>query len=376
MIFRTIKDDITGANKSIGLFGKSLSDFKRVFQSLIKNGIRNTFMLNFDTKAINQYNDAIKSGCSFEEALNEARKSTNLDTLTLINSSHGLEIQIDKITAAQKKSILAAKAQSAAFQVLSFAGNIAASIGISKLIEGIYHLTQVSKHVAQKAQEVGSSFSSASSSINDYKTKILELSNTIHDSRSSIHEVTNARKSLLDIQDELIAKFGQEEEAVHHITNAIQGQTDALDHLTNTSWQNSLNDFNDGTWSNDFSNFLKGYSDNVQRMEEEYGTYSAKIDPYLFKGFDPKNQSNYKAFIAVLEEQFGATPAFDSLGNPTPFLEISGTATQVHQKLLAIQELANDFNFNNNFANHLTKLANAAREVSDQYKEFWNQYIL
>ena len=25
---------------------------------------------------------------------------------------------------------------------------------------------------------------------------------------------------------------------------------------------------------------------------------------------------------------------------------------------------------------HLTKLANAAREVSDQYKEFWNQYIL
>ena len=76
--------------------------------------------------------------------------------------------------------------------------------------------------------------------------------------------------------------------SVHHITNAIQGQTDALDHLTNTSWQNSLNDFNDGTWSNDLSNFLKGYSDNVQRMEEEYGTYSAKIDPYLFKGFDPQ----------------------------------------------------------------------------------------
>ncbi|MCI9140470.1 MAG: hypothetical protein HFI78_12430, partial [Lachnospiraceae bacterium] len=69
--------------------------------------------------------------------------------------------------------------------------------------------------------------------------------------------------------------------------------------------------------------------------------------------------------------------------SPIPSFEVSigidGKAEvkgQVHQKLLAIQELANDFNFNNNFANHLTKLANAAREVSDQYKEFWNQYIL
>lgn len=72
MIFRTITDDITGANKSIGLFVKSL-DFKGIINSFKQNGfvstLFNTPLINIDTDAIDDYNTAIKSGIPFEKAL-------------------------------------------------------------------------------------------------------------------------------------------------------------------------------------------------------------------------------------------------------------------------------------------------------------------
>ena len=65
MIFRTITDDITGANKSIGLFGKSLNDFKGIINSFKQNGFVSTFLntplINIDEKAIKRYNVAIRT---------------------------------------------------------------------------------------------------------------------------------------------------------------------------------------------------------------------------------------------------------------------------------------------------------------------------
>ena len=63
MIFRTITDNITGANKSIGLFGKSLNDIKGIINSFKQNGFVNTLLntplINIDTDAIDVYNNMI-----------------------------------------------------------------------------------------------------------------------------------------------------------------------------------------------------------------------------------------------------------------------------------------------------------------------------
>ena len=70
-IFRTITDDITGANKSIGLFGRSLNDIKGIITSFKQNGIistlLNTPLINIDIDAIDAYNNAIKAGKTFED---------------------------------------------------------------------------------------------------------------------------------------------------------------------------------------------------------------------------------------------------------------------------------------------------------------------
>lgn len=267
---------------------------------------------------------------------------------------------------------LSAKAGKIALQGLAMVGNMLVFMAISKLITSMYELTQVSKDVAQKAREVSSEFSSSSSSIDDYKSKIEDLYKTINDSGSSVEDVTNARKNLMTVQDELIDKFGAEREAVNLITDAINGQVDALDNLTQAQWQEAKNEFNDSGFINTLSNFIGGYSDNIDRMVDEYGNYTAAINIGLFQGLSDENAEQYKEFKKVLEEKFGAVALED---NPN-YLRISGSATEVYQKLLDIQNLANDLDFSDSSANHLTKLANSAKEVSDQYKDIWEQYTL
>ena len=48
-IFRTITDESTGAVKSIGLFGKSITDLRNSLNSIRKNGVLNTI---FNTSTI------------------------------------------------------------------------------------------------------------------------------------------------------------------------------------------------------------------------------------------------------------------------------------------------------------------------------------
>ena len=94
---------------------------------------------------------------------------------------------------------------------------------IQTLITGFYKLSQMSNDVAEKANELGNSFKSTASDIDSYKSKIEDLYKTINDSGSSISDVTEARKNLMTIQDELIEKFGTEENVIKDVTDAING---------------------------------------------------------------------------------------------------------------------------------------------------------
>lgn len=113
MILKTITDDITGANKSIGLFGKTSNEFKGIVNSFKQNGFLNTLLntplINIDTAAIDNYNRAIKSSIPFEKALDIARRTTNADTIALIESSHGQKFRLKKLLLFKKHQQLQPK---------------------------------------------------------------------------------------------------------------------------------------------------------------------------------------------------------------------------------------------------------------------------
>lgn len=205
MIFRTITDDITGANKSIGLFGKSLNDIKGIINSFKQNGFVNTLLntplINIDTDAIDAYNNAIKTGTSYEQALAIARRTTNAETIALIESSHGAEVQIERVTAAQKASTIAAKAHSVALKAASIAGNMILFAVISKGIQLATTAIDNWIHRVEKANEAMdeaiTEYDSAKSSLESINSE-LEEQNKKMDELLSKDKLTYAEKGQLE----------------------------------------------------------------------------------------------------------------------------------------------------------------------------------
>ena len=89
MIFRTITDDITGVNKSIGLFGLSLQNVKNKLQEIQTVGFKNAIFNSstIDKSAIDKYNQSILNGVSAQQALATASRNTNRATIALMESA-------------------------------------------------------------------------------------------------------------------------------------------------------------------------------------------------------------------------------------------------------------------------------------------------
>lgn len=138
-----------------------------------------------------------------------------------------------------------ARAGRLGLQALAMAGNMLVSFLVGSLISVLYETANASNEIADSAQQIGSSFKETTSDLDDYQIKVEDLQETINDSSSSISDVRDARKELMSIQDELIEKYGTEEESVKHITDAVNGEADAWDKLKKKKWTQAKNEFND-----------------------------------------------------------------------------------------------------------------------------------
>ena len=130
-IFRTITDEVTGANKSIGLFGKSFTELKGILSSVKTNGLFKTSIISdTDIQCIKDYNTLIESGTPHLEAMEQAAKGASSATAQMIKNANGNTIALNQMT-------LGAKAASVAMKALSVAGNMLLMWGISEAISAI-----------------------------------------------------------------------------------------------------------------------------------------------------------------------------------------------------------------------------------------------
>ncbi len=337
-----------------------------------------------DTAAIIAYNNEFtrlserisQSGISVsnftiaQKAANTTMANASEQAKNLVTRANGNIVALNSMTKSSKAAALGMNA-------LATAGNMLIMWGISEAISLLYKLSQTSSQVAEKAHELGGSFQTTKSTIEEYKATISSLHNTINDSSSSIEDVTNARKNLLSIQDELIEKFGTEKASIELITDAINGQEEALYKLSQREWQKTKNGFNEGGWTNNVANFFAGYENNVDRMLNEYGDYKATIDLSVANiSLSPEKAEELKQTF----ENNGMKITYGKKGTATniPYVELSGTATEVYEKLLKIQEIFSKDNplSTENFRNHLTELTNSAHTMSNQYKDIYDNYIL
>ncbi len=192
MIFKTITDESTGATKSIGLFGKSISELKTTIASIKANGLKNFIFSRstIDQKAVIDYNaeieKAIANNATFAERqqiMQSAMKGTNRATAQLISSTNGATVSTETLTAAQRSSTLAAKAHSVALKAASIAGNMILFTAITKGIELVVKGFDNWIHRVEKAneamQDAVGEYESAKSSLESINTELEEQNRKI-----------------------------------------------------------------------------------------------------------------------------------------------------------------------------------------------------
>lgn len=395
-IFKGFDSDIDSLIYKIGVFGKSFgeiinkfnnreAEIKALIDPTAGNGLSKKeakiqvgsvwSYLTKDKKkdALVEEFETFKSmmsdyGMSAEEVAKDLGDQLNPQIQSYVKIANNGELTTEGFNRSIGNLSLGAKAASVATKGLALAGNVLVSFLISQAIEGCIKLYRLSKDVAASANEVGSAFLSEKGSIESYKKQIAELYDTINDSSSSFEDVTNAREKLMDVQNELIDNFGTERSTIEYVTDAINGQVNALDKLSASKWQESENDFNKSGFWNTVGNFFAGYKNNIARMEKEYGDYSANLSFGSILGSDKRSEA------ANLLKAYGVSFNDAGLG----MIKLSGNATEVYNQLISIQSLIKDVgaDFGNSFNNELTSYINNAKDMSDQYEDFYNQYVL
>lgn len=292
----------------------------------------------------------------------------------------------DNTEIGSKKGLIAATLGLIKSKIALSAIDTAAVVGVSALIFTIYKCNKAVKESRDRAQELGNSFNETSSTIDDYKSKIEELYKIINDNNSSIEDVTTARQTLISIQDELIDKFGIEKGVINDVTDAINGQTGALDRLSNATWQEVKNEFNDGGFWNDAANFFQD-TNNIERMLSEYGErtilfkWADYADINKFTDEMVAELENIGIDIKVSTDDLQGVRDFNSLvesisDTKGASLSITGNAEEIYNQLLSLQKLIGNNESLDKLYDKVEYTTNSYKELTDSYKDFYNQYIL
>lgn len=204
-----------------GQIAKNMNDGTDLFAGVPKPEADTIQSYSQLTDEIQKYKDSTKDGAASASGLKQAIDTQR--TSLIANKT-----AIEGVGVATK---IASAASSAFSAVLNGLANFGIGLAISAVVAGIYKLANAEKAAAQAAKEAGEEYRSNVDSLSDYETQISELQKTVNSESSSAKEVADARSKLIDIEDELIKKYADEPDAINAITEAINGNADALERV-------------------------------------------------------------------------------------------------------------------------------------------------
>lgn len=385
--FKNLKNNLTGqitqvnevsdlygklivTKKNIAPFLKDTSSFKNfgdIEASQTLNQLKHQQNLVDTNRSTWEKYFSNNKGKEWQKSLIENNKLVASSTEDVKNAQEKGYQQALNFNQSLEKLTIGSKAAAVGMKLLSTAANIGVSMAISAAITAVYKLTQVSKDVANAAQNSANSFNTSKDSLDSYKDKVEELREKMNSSSSSIADVSDARKELLSIQTEMIKKFGDEESSVKAVTDAINGQASAWDVLAKKQWDSSLNDFlTSGGKYAEFMNWLEGYNNNVDRMKDEYGSYSVNL------GTANVSDDKLSQLEDIVSKVTGS--GLDSYNS----FNFSGTASDVYDTLTTIKAAIKDsgVDFGSEFSNILENAISDAKSTSAKYKDMYDNYVL
>ena len=402
MIFKTFNSDIDNISSKWGLFGKSFYDvstdiekrWNNVSQTLQstndytlqnisnawKMGNSNPIKFLADDEIISildRYNKALDSGAeATARFLNSGTGNEFMDGF--LKDLDGAPATMDKYKVATKNATVAQKSFSAstiatktAVLALNVAVSMGLSIALSALIKTISEVSQSEENLKDTSRELGSELSSNVSAIEDYKEKINDLKSVLNDSSSSFDDVSQARTDLMVIQDELIKKFGTEKGVIEDITEAIYGQTDALDQLSKDAYYKAVDEFNKKTSGDKFVDWLTFGNADDNRVQSNMDKMIRQMESSVYSLETTGNE----VLDNLIEKSLGLTISDDIYGDGKHFT-IYGKLDEIQEKLTTIREMSSDFDVSTGFENSFTDISNDVNSLLEAHQNLYKQYVL
>ena len=189
MIFKTIKDESSGAIKSLSLFNKDFSAIKEdlasgqtLFYSLFGKGINKS-----DIRAIENYINLIESGSDPNQAWARTMNGCSAAAIEQARACNGNVDALRALTKAQNQNIVAAKATQTAYKGLAAIGNIVSGLFLSFAVSTVITAIDNLIHRVEKAKEAGKE---AQNTINESQNRLKEASSTIAENRKRFLELS------------------------------------------------------------------------------------------------------------------------------------------------------------------------------------------
>lgn len=129
---------------------------------------------------------------------------------------------------------LAADTLAATGELLTFLATTPAGwaiLAVAAITAVITVTNKLKEEVSEQIRECTSDYREATSELSSYQSRVQELNDSLNSSTLSHKDAIEARKELLDIQNQLLAKYGKEASSIQTITDAIHGESDAFDEL-------------------------------------------------------------------------------------------------------------------------------------------------
>lgn len=310
-------------------------------------------------------------------AVSQAEMAATASTGALTTATGGLSAAFKGLTVAMASNPIGAIAVAAATVIGVVSTAVTVFSNWSNSIED----------VADSANDLKKSFDD----IDSYISKINDLKTALNDGSISQSEATEKRKQLLEIQEELIKKYGQEKDAVDYITESIQGETSALiqlkkeaaknwndTHVTETKNANQYfngNSFLGVSWGNgqqvSSKKWINQWADengkNIYIMPNSSGTqvgFSGTIDEIL---------ANMDEFHNAVETKIKEYESKDSL-NWYEQQELQGFKKLKSEILETKSELLSSDEYKTNKTIYDTAVENLIL-TDDKYSEYYEKIV-
>lgn len=106
-----------------------------------------------------------------------------------------------------------------------------ALLAVAAITTVITITNKLKEEVKEQIRECTSDYREATSELSSYQSRVQELNDSLNSNTLSHKDAIEARKELLDIQNQLLVKYGKEAGSIQTITDAIHGESGAFDEL-------------------------------------------------------------------------------------------------------------------------------------------------